>query len=161
MRPIVALCLALALVGCGGGTAQKEKAYRLWAGMASEAVFGEAQACIAQCRSHVVTLEYARVAEIDFATAQASMQTPSGGDLHAMIRTGRTTVDEHMARVPESPETCEDMRAQLGELYATYDQIYGLATDPGTSMRKRNAAVNELERTLFERKSDFDRSAMR
>ncbi len=159
--PIVAAGLILALVGCGGGQAQKEKAYRLWAGMASEAVFGEAQACIAQCRSHVVTLEYARVAEIDFATAQASMQTPSGGDSRAMIRTGRTTVDEHMARIPECPEACGDMRAQLSAIYDTYDQIYALATNPGTSTRKLNASVNELERMLFERKNDFDRSAMR
>lgn len=159
MRPIVALCLALALVGCGGGQAQKEKAYRLMARVAGEAVFGEAQACIALCRSHVVTLEYARVTEVDVATAQASMQASSGGDLRDAIQTGHTAVDGHMARIPACPPARADMHAHLTALYATYDQIYRLATKPGTSMRKLNASVNELESTLYERKTDFDRSA--
>jgi len=161
MRVIVTFSLIIALMGCGSDKDQEEKTYRLRAGIASEAVFGEAQACIAQCRLHVVTLEYARVVEVDFATAQAATQTPSSGDSRSMVRAGRITVDEHMGRVPERPETCEEMHIQLGALYATYEQIYELATNPGRTTSKLDVAVNKLEEVLFENKEAFNRSATR
>lgn len=153
--------LALLLSGCGagGGGAQEMAAYKLRLDSTGELVFGQAQACLSQMRSHWAIAEYAKASEIDFATAARQMQDSQTRANLSTMRRMKTDLDGRLERLSEPATEFEDAFRKLEELHDVYTEIHTFVTDPPEDMSNLDSTIRTFQDSLSQAKLAFDRAS--
>jgi hypothetical protein len=153
------ICMGLVLAACGSG-GQNIQAYKIKIERAGEIVVGQAQGCLSQIRAYWAVAEYARVSNMDFATAAREMGGGQTAENLQMMREAKIQIDQLLEGMSEPPEPFEEAFARLEDLYTAYMRIHDFALKPPADMQDLNEQITEMQSGLFQKKTDFDDSLL-
>ncbi len=147
------------LFACGSG-GQDIQAYKVKIERSGEIVVGQAQGCLSQIRSYWAIAEYARVSNMDFATAAREMGGGQTSQNLQMMREAKVQIDQLLEGMSDPPEVYQDAYARLQDLYKAYVRIHVFALKPPADMQDLNEHITEMQSDLFQKKTDLDDSLL-
>lgn len=154
------MCLLLLLTivvvwQCGQSQRQKQL-YLIKAQGIGDVIIKLASGCFSQAQSYRATWEYAKVTEMDYATAARELQGAQAQQNKAMMRENKAKIDSLLQSLDDPPEDFLPAHQALQELYDLYVEIHRKVLNPPQDMEAFFESLFPLEEELYEKYNELN-----
>lgn len=150
------LFLALMFTSFCGQSQRQKQLYLIKAQGIGDIIIKQASACFSQAQSYRATWEYAKVTEMDYATAARELQGPQAQQNKAMMRENMAKIDSLLQSLSDPPEEFQPAHQALQELYDLYIEIHKLVEKPPQDMESFFESLPPLEEELYEKYNELN-----